>query len=106
MVLKSFEAIYDHGKLIWKDQSPGEGPFHLIVTVLPMPEAEDSEVSYSSSDVKWQYGEVSEPQSPRLAENVVRERSPELVYGLAQAYGDDEPFYTEADIKWRYDQAT
>jgi hypothetical protein len=34
LVLKSYEGIYDHGKLRWLGDSPPEGEAHVIVTVL------------------------------------------------------------------------
>ena len=110
MTLKSYEAIYDHGKLIWKDAIPDGGPLHLIVTVLPQPvDDEPEEFSYTEADIKWRYDAPTFSVKESLAEKeerILRERLPEGVMGISLAYGDDEPEYTEADIKWRYDQAT
>ncbi len=33
-MLKSYEAIYDHGKLKWLKDSPGEDKIRVIVTIL------------------------------------------------------------------------
>lgn len=33
-MLKSYEAIYDHGKLKWLKDSPGEENIRVIVTIL------------------------------------------------------------------------
>ncbi len=33
-MLKSYEAIYDHGKLKWLKDSPGEVKIRVIVTIL------------------------------------------------------------------------
>jgi len=34
-MLQSYEAIYDHGKMLWLGDRPGDDGVRVIVTVLP-----------------------------------------------------------------------
>ena len=73
-MIQAYEAIYDHGKVIWQGNPPEEGRFKAIVLV--MGPADGGQADHD----EWVRFSLS---------------------SLESAYGPDEPDYTLEDIKWR-----
>lgn len=77
MALKAYQAIYDNGTLVWKDEDrPGDQRLRVMVIVLDEFDTHDDR----TEDSDWHRLSLSR---------------------LQEAFGDDEPEYTLMDVAFR-----
>ena len=84
-MLKSYEAIYDHGHIRWLSELPDVEQARIIITVLP----QESLVSSEKSPV------VEQPNGARLV-SILRATPTELLASISEKFGDP--------VEWQREQ--
>jgi hypothetical protein len=84
-MLKSYEAIYDHGHIRWLSELPDVEQARIIITVLP----QESLVSSEKAPV------AEKPNGARLV-SILRATPTELLVSIAEKFGDP--------VEWQREQ--
>jgi len=97
-MLKSYEAIYDHGKIEWLSEFPDVEQARVIVTVLPAQQVYSEKPKHrkppeklkGSSQVLGDIESTSVAEKPNGARlvSILRATPPELLASIADKFGD------------------